>query len=165
MATKLQSHAEPVLESRAILGPGGNRDRAPEKPKCKQEILKRTVKQNKALPVVSESVVRDNVSVGSSCSSDSLSSNYSAKLFNLKAKPKPVKTVAAGGDANATTTSPGLSVAGKRCDWITPYSGKLKTLIIIEYYVVELIKWNLLVVEKMMDMRRVGTKRNFQFRT
>ncbi|XP_022981194.1 uncharacterized protein LOC111480412 [Cucurbita maxima] len=125
VATKLQSHAEPVLESRAILGPGGNRDRAPEKPKCKQEILKRTVKQNKALPVVSESVVRDNISVGSSCSSDSLSSNYSAKLLNLKAKPKPVKTVAAGGDANATTTSPGLLVAGKRCDWITPYSDPL----------------------------------------
>lgn len=127
MATKLQSHAKPVLESRAILGPGGNRDREPEKPKCKQETLKKTEKHNKALPVVSESVVRDNVSVGSSCSSDSFSSNYSAKLLNSKVKPyavKPVKVVAVGGDANATTTSPRLSIPRKRCDWITPYSGK-----------------------------------------
>lgn len=128
VATKLQSHAKPVLESRAILGPGGNRDRAPEKPKCKQETLKKVEKQNKALTVISESVIRDNASVGSSCSSDSLSSNYSAKLSNPKVKlyaVKPVKAVAAGGDSNATITSPRLSLPGKRCDWITLHSGKL----------------------------------------
>lgn len=124
VATKLQSYAKPVLESRAILGLGGNRDRAPEKPKCKQETLKKMEKQNMAIPVISESVIRDNVSVGSSCSSDSLSTNNSAKLLSSKVKPYVVKkTVAAGGDANATTTSPRLSVTGKRCDWITPYSG------------------------------------------
>lgn len=128
VATKLQSHAKPVLESRAILGPGGNRDRAPEKPKCKQETLKKVEKQNKALTVISELVIRDNASVGSSCSSDSLSSNYSAKLSNPKVKlyaVKPVKAVAAGGDSNATITSPRLSLPGKRCDWITLHSDPL----------------------------------------
>lgn len=119
VATKLQSHAKPALEPRAILGPGGNRDRAPQNPKCKPETLKKTEKQSKALPAISESVIRDNVSVGSSCSSDSLSSNYSAKLL----KPYAVKPVSAGGDSNATTTSPALSLPGKRCDWITLHSG------------------------------------------
>lgn len=128
MAAKFRSHAKPVLESREILGPGGNRDRVPEKPRCKHETtLTKTEKQNKALPAVPDSVIRDNVSVGSSCSSDSLSSNYSAKLLNPKVKPyavKPVKAVAAGSEADATTTSPRHSVPRKRCDWITPYSGK-----------------------------------------
>ncbi|KAA0051674.1 putative GMP synthase [Cucumis melo var. makuwa] len=121
VATKLQSHAKPALEPRAILGPGGNRDRAPHNPKCKPETLKKTEKQSKALPVISELVIRDNVSVGSSCSSDSLSSNYSVKLL----KPYAVKPVSAGGDSSATTTSPALSLPGKRCDWITLHSDPL----------------------------------------
>ncbi|XP_023535246.1 uncharacterized protein LOC111796735 [Cucurbita pepo subsp. pepo] len=128
VATKLHSHAKPVLESREILGPGGNRDRAPEKPKCKQETLKNSEKQNKALPAIPESVIRDNSSIGSSCSSDSLLSSYSTKLLNPKVKPcdvKPVKAVAAGGDPNVTSTTPSLSVPGKRCGWITPYSDPL----------------------------------------
>ena len=141
VATKLHSHAKPVLESREILGPGGNRDRAPEKPKCKQETLKNSEKQNKALPAIPESVIRDNSSIGSSCSSDSLLSSYSTKLLNPKVKPcdvKPVKAVAAGGDPNVTSTTPSLSVPGKRCGWITPYSGKqAQTLLIIDYCLFE----------------------------
>lgn len=133
VATKLHS---PVCEPRAILGPGGNRVRVPEDPKRKGEALKKPQqRRRKPTAVVSEvpqSVVRSNGSVDSSCSSDSSSSGSLAKpVSSKKTTPapvrrkglKPVKVVPDGVEVVAPTTR--ISGPPKRCDWITPNSGKL----------------------------------------
>lgn len=137
VATKLHS---PVCEPRAILGPGGNRVRVSEDPKRKGEPLKKpqrttktttttaAVASKKTVPEVPQSVVRNNGSVDSSCSSDSSSSGSLAKTVSSKKTVRrqglrPVKVVPAG--AEVAAPSPKISGPPKRCDWITPNSGKL----------------------------------------
>ena len=124
----------PVCEPRAILGPGGNRVRVSEDPKRKGDVLKKpqrttptTKTTRKPVPEVPQSVVRNNGSVDSSCSSDSSSSGSLAKTVSSKKTVKrkglrPVKVVPAGVEVAAT--SPKISGPPKRCDWITPNSGE-----------------------------------------
>lgn len=116
VATKLQS---PVPDSRGILGLGGNRIRVLEAPKGKSESLK------KPMAEISDTAVKDNVSVDSSCSSDSSLNGSLAKMASSKKMPsrrnglKPMKIVPDG-----VEVSPKISGPSKRCDWITASAGK-----------------------------------------
>lgn len=123
VATKLRS---PVCEPRAILGPGGNRVRVSEDLKHKNEGLKKPQRPRKPVSEMPESAVRNNVSVDSSCSSDSSSSGSLAKTVSSRRTVRrnglrPVKVVPDGVGVGAV--SPKLSGPPKRCDWITPNSG------------------------------------------
>ncbi|PON33736.1 Methyladenine glycosylase [Parasponia andersonii] len=131
VATKLQS---PVCETRSILGPGGNRARVSEDSKRKGEDLNKpqrtTMMTRKLVPEVPQSVVRNNGSVDSSCSSDSSSSGSSAKTVSSKKTVRrkgfrPVKIVPDGVEAAAP--SPRVLGPPKRCDWITPNSDPIYT--------------------------------------
>lgn len=119
VATKLQSPVKPLSEGRVVIGLGGNRLRVSEEDKRKKEGLKRSQQQSRKTPSeVPEAIVRNNLSFESSCSSDSSSSGSSVKMVNSKGRVKhnglkPVKVVP---DA--------VEVPAKRCDWITPNSGK-----------------------------------------
>ena len=122
---------KPVSETRAILGPAGNRVRVSEEPKRKSENnIKKPQRPRKPVPEIPEPVVRNNVSVDSSCSSDSsssggtstkksASSTRSVKRIGFKA----AKVVPHNVDT-APLSSPKISGPPKRCDWITPHSGK-----------------------------------------
>ncbi|KAG6626751.1 DNA-3-methyladenine glycosylase [Carya illinoinensis] len=127
VVTKLQLSAKPVSEPRAILGPTGNRVRVSEEPpKRKPESVKRPQRLRKPASEIPEPAVRNNVSVDSSCSSDSYSSGSSMKK-TVKSRTgrrtgfKPVKVVPHCVDGEALS-SPKNSGPPKRCDWITPYS-------------------------------------------
>ncbi|KAF3446281.1 hypothetical protein FNV43_RR11460 [Rhamnella rubrinervis] len=128
VATKLGS---PVCEPRSILAPSGNRVKVSEHLKRKNEGLKKPQKPTKPVShQMPESVVRNNVSVDSSCSSDSSSSGYVAKTVSMKRTVRrnglrPVKVVPDG--AEVATVSPKVSGPPKRCDWITPNSDPLYT--------------------------------------
>lgn len=123
-------------EPRAILGPAGNRVRVSEDPKRNNnnnDCLKNPRRPRKPAPVpapeIPKSVVVNNVSVDSTCSSDSSSSNSSAKKVNFTKTVKkrnglkPVKVVPDGVDNVAALSLKSLGPP-KRCDWITPNSGK-----------------------------------------
>lgn len=119
VATKLQSS---ICEPRAVLGPGGNRVRVSEGPKRKNEGLKKPPQRpRKPVSEIPESVVRKNVSVDSSCSSDTCSSGSSPKTTSpgrtLRHKSlRPRKLV-----PNDVVKPDGPP---KRCEWITANSGK-----------------------------------------
>lgn len=128
VATKLQSS---ICEPRAVLGPGGNRVRVSDAPKRKNEGLKKPPQRPiKPVSEIPEAVVRNNVSVDSTCSSDTSSSCSSAKTVS------PRRTVRHKSLRPAKLVSDDMEVvkpAGppKRCEWITPNSGKLAVLLFI----------------------------------
>lgn len=137
VATKLQSHAKPVTEprARAILKPGGNIVTVHEETtKRKKENLKKKTQVPKIQErEISDSVVgNNNVSLDSTCSSDSSSGNSLVKKVNSEngngsAKMKrnngfkPVRIVP---DASHVSPPHKTSAPSKRCDWITPNAGK-----------------------------------------
>lgn len=125
VASKLQS---PISEPRAVLGPGGNRVRVLEGPKRKDDGAKKppqqTPRPRKPVPELPEPVVRSDVSVDSTCSSDTSSSGYSAKTAS------PGKIVRRKSLRPAKVASDDAEVAKpagppKRCEWITPHAGKI----------------------------------------
>lgn len=140
VATKLQSHAKPVTEprARAILKPGGNIVTVHEETtKRKKENLKKKTQVPKIQErEISDSVVgNDNVSLDSTCSSDSSSGNSLVKKVNSEngngsAKMKrnngfkPVRIVP---DASHVSPPHKTSAPSKRCDWITPNADPLYT--------------------------------------
>lgn len=136
MATKVQALAKPVSEQRAILGPTGNRVRASEDPKRKTEVAKKPQRPIKPASRIPEPVIRNNGSVDSSCSSDSSSSTASpAKKIEssrrtVTVKRKNVKNMKIVPDASSEIPEASriISEPIKRCDWITPNSGKLSLL-------------------------------------
>ncbi|KAL6295745.1 hypothetical protein ACE6H2_003887 [Prunus campanulata] len=124
VATKLQSS---ICEPRAVLGPGGNRVRVSEAPKRKNEGFKKPPQSpRKPVSEIPEAVVRNNVSVDSTCSSDTSSSCSSAKTVS------PTRTVRHKSLRPAKLVSDDMEVvkpAGppKRCEWITPNSDPVYT--------------------------------------
>lgn len=125
--TKLPSCAKSASEPRAVLGPGGNRVRVSEEAKRDAEGLKSSRRSRKQVTKIPESVVTRNVSVDSTCSSDSSSSNSSAKKVDSRRTARrtgfrPVKIVPDGVDVAALSLK--ASIPPKRCEWITPNSGK-----------------------------------------
>lgn len=124
VATKLQSS---ICEPRAVLGPGGNRVRVSEAPKRKNEGLKKPPQRpTKPVSEIPEAIVRNNVSVDSTCSSDTSSSCSSAKTVS------PRRTVRHKSLRPAKLVSDDMEVvkpAGppKRCEWITPNSDPVYT--------------------------------------
>ncbi|GKV29865.1 hypothetical protein SLEP1_g38748 [Rubroshorea leprosula] len=133
VATKLPSSAKPATEPRAILGPAGNRVRVSEEPKKKIDAPKKPHRPKFPVSEVPQSVVRNNISVDSSCSSDSSSSASSLKLQSSRKTVKrnvvkPVKAkVAPDCDDVAAEIPQKKSGPLKRCDWITPNSDPLYT--------------------------------------
>ncbi|XP_021832406.1 uncharacterized protein LOC110772286 [Prunus avium] len=124
VATKLQSS---ICEPRAVLGPGGNRVRVSEAPKRKNEGLKKPSQSpRKPVSEIPEAAVRKNVSVDSTCSSDTSSSCSSAKTVS------PRRTVRHKSLRPGKLVSDNMEVvkpAGppKRCEWITPNSDPVYT--------------------------------------
>lgn len=128
VAAKLRS---PACEPRSILAPAGNRVKVSEHLKRKNEGLKKPQKPRKPVSEMPESVVRNNVSVDSSCSSGSSSTGYVAKTGSMRRTVRrnglrPVKVVPDG--VEVATMSPKVTGPPKRCDWITPNSGKFTSL-------------------------------------
>ena len=137
VATKPQPRAKPASEPRAVLKPAGNR--VAEDPKGgKKENLKKKPQgrpRKEAAPEIPDSVVRSNVSLDGTCSSDSSccssKSNASAKKVNkssssVKRKGRVRVRVRFAPDAlDVATLSPTPKASGppKRCDWITPNTG------------------------------------------
>ncbi|XP_038715948.1 probable GMP synthase [glutamine-hydrolyzing] isoform X2 [Tripterygium wilfordii] len=130
---KLRSRSNPVMEPRAILGPGGNRVvRVNEELKRKTEGLQTKLQQGtrKTIQKMPQSAVRKNVSVDSTCSSDSSSTGSSEKMVvssRRTAKRNGLRSVKVVPDEIAVVgeiskVSPGPV---KRCDWITPNSDPL----------------------------------------
>lgn len=116
VATKLR----PAPQPRAILKPAGNRVTVSEEPKPKKE---NNVKTPQRPPQIPNTVLQSNVSLNSMCSSDSCSSTTKnatvAGRRNVKRNGfKPVRVVPDAVDV--ATVLPPL----KRCEWITPNSGK-----------------------------------------
>lgn len=141
VATRPRSSTKPLTEPRAILGPAGNRVRVSDESKRRTEALKKPQRPKVPVSQSPKSVVQSNVSVDSCCSSDSSSSNSSFKTASSRktvkqngvkqAKPK----VASTADEVVTEISPAMSGPLKRCDWITPFSGKLvKQKTILNYW-------------------------------
>ncbi|KAJ1384930.1 Methyladenine glycosylase [Sesbania bispinosa] len=135
VVTKLQSYAKPVSEPRAILKPAGNRVAVSEEPKRKKENPQRARKE---VQEICDSIVRSNVSVDSTCSTDSSnsSSNSSAKKVNsvtvnasrrtVKRNGfKPARVVPDAVDVATLSPPPKGSAPPKRCDWITQNSDPL----------------------------------------
>lgn len=132
VATKIQSPSKQATAPRAILGPAGNRVRASEEPKRKIEAPKKLKRPKPPVSEVHQSVLRKNVSIDSSCSSDSSSSGSSVKLESSRRTvikrnvAKPVKAkVAPTSEEISADFSPKLTGPLKRCDWITPNSDPL----------------------------------------
>ncbi|THG16064.1 hypothetical protein TEA_005599 [Camellia sinensis var. sinensis] len=127
VATELRSPAKSHSETRAILGPTGNRVRVSEEAKRKKEGLKRPQKPSRLVSEATRSIVLNNSSLDSTSSLESSSGGSSVKMVSSKRRVKPngsnsVKVVPDGVDL----VSLSLLVSGpvKRCDWITPNSGK-----------------------------------------
>lgn len=127
VVTKLQSSSKPNAKPRAVLGPAGNRVRVSEDPNRNTETPKnqqqRPRKQASEIP---ETIVRNDVSVDSTCSSDSSASNSSARKVSSRRTVKrsgfkQVKIVPDGVDGAALSMKP--TGPPKRCEWITPNSG------------------------------------------
>ncbi|KAL1309486.1 hypothetical protein HN51_052169 [Arachis hypogaea] len=132
MATKpTQSRANPKPASsevaRAVLKPGGNRVVAVAEHPTKVKITKKKPPPSPpkdeevvAPPKIEESVVRGNVSVDSTCSSDSSLSGSSNKN-NSNKNNSVVKRKRRVNNATFISQSPKPSSGPpKRCDWITP---------------------------------------------
>lgn len=121
---ELRSPAKINGDTRKILGPGGNRVRDLEEQKRKKEGVKKPGRPKKS--TVSQTVVRvrGNGSVDSSSSESStikaMNSKRGVERTDVK---KPAKIVPEGVEA-AELLSPLVPVPLKRCDWITPNSGK-----------------------------------------
>ncbi|CAK9178553.1 unnamed protein product [Ilex paraguariensis] len=128
VATQLRSPIQPSSETRAILGPAGNRDRVSEEQKRKKEGFK---KPKKLVSETPQAVVQKSVSVDSLCtSSDSSCSGSSAKNVRSKRRVKntdlkPAKIVPDG--VESVKISPIVPIEIKRCDWITANSDPLYT--------------------------------------
>ena len=118
VATELRSPAKPDRGARAILGPAGNRVRVLEEAKRKKEGVK---KPNCLVSQTPSVVVRSNSSVDSTGSSESVKM-ASSKRRTKPNKSKSVKVVPE--KMNVVALSPELAGPVKRCDWITPNSGK-----------------------------------------
>ncbi|XP_004501037.1 uncharacterized protein [Cicer arietinum] len=132
VATKL--NASRATEPRAILKPGGNRVTVYEEHKRKKENTKKTHDPRKQVPNISDSVVQSNVSLDSTCSSDSFSSDSSVKKVNTvnanesaKMKRNGFKPVRVVPDGVHVSPPHKASEPSKRCDWITPNSDPLYT--------------------------------------
>ncbi|CAL5418224.1 unnamed protein product [Camellia sinensis] len=130
VATELRSPAKSHSETRAILGPTGNRVRVSEEAKRKKEVLKRPQKPSRLVSEATRSIVLNNSSLDSTSSLESSSGGSSVKMVSSKTRVKPngsysVKVVPDGVDL----VSLSLLVSGpvKRCDWITPNSDPLYT--------------------------------------
>ncbi|CAL5415592.1 unnamed protein product [Camellia sinensis] len=130
VATELRSPAKSHSETRAILGPTGNRVRVSEEAKRKKEGLKRPQKPSRLVSEATRSIVLNNSSLDSTSSLESSSGGSSVKMVSSKRRVKPngsnsVKVVPDGVDL----VSLSLLVSGpvKRCDWITPNSDPLYT--------------------------------------
>jgi DNA-3-methyladenine glycosylase I len=127
-ATKLQSPTKQVHEPpRAILGPTGNRARVLEEARRKIEVLRKSQqKPKKPVEKMSQAAVKNNLSVDSTCSSDSSSSSSgvsSSSGKNVKHYGiKKVEDVRNGREIKDVSSKKERPV--KRCDWITPNSGK-----------------------------------------
>jgi len=118
-------------EPRPILKPAGNRVTFDNVPKHKNHNHVKTPPRPRNLPPqIPNAVTESNVSLDSTCSPDSCSSNSSPKTVNPATATasrrsvnrngfKPVRVVPDAVDV-ATTVSP----PPKRCEWITPHSGK-----------------------------------------
>ncbi|XAR64109.1 DNA-3-methyladenine glycosylase I [Bertholletia excelsa] len=126
VVTELPSPARRDSGARAILGPAGNKVRVSEVAKRKKEAVKKPQKPNRLVSETPESVIRNNSSMDSNCSSDSSSCGSSVKMASAKRRMnsnvlKSVKVAPEGVE--------GVVVSGsaKRCDWITPNSDLLYT--------------------------------------
>ncbi|KAI5564052.1 hypothetical protein POPTR_014G041700v4 [Populus trichocarpa] len=124
-ATKLRSAEKQMQEPpRAILGPAGNRVRVSEEAKRKIEVLKKSLqKPKKPVEKMSQAAVKNNLSVDSTCSSDSYSSSSSSGRNVKRNGIKQVKDVPNGGEIKDASSKKDGPV--KRCDWITPNSDPL----------------------------------------
>ncbi|KAG6786571.1 hypothetical protein POTOM_008177 [Populus tomentosa] len=128
-ATKLQSATKQVHEPpRAILGPTGNRARVLEEARRKIEVLRKSQqKPKKPVEKMSQAAVKNNFSVDSTCSSDSSSSSSSGVSSSSGKNVKHYGIKKVKDDRNGREI---LDVSSKkerpvkRCDWITPNSGK-----------------------------------------
>ncbi|KAL9385811.1 hypothetical protein Peur_022821 [Populus x canadensis] len=124
-ATKLRSAEKQMQEPpRAILGPAGNRVRVSEEAKRKIEVLKKSQqKPKKPVEKMSQAAVKNNLSVDSTCSSDSYSSSSSSGRNVKRNGIKQVRDVPNGGEIKDVSSKKDGPV--KRCDWITPNSDPL----------------------------------------
>ncbi|TKY75134.1 DNA-3-methyladenine glycosylase 1 [Spatholobus suberectus] len=113
----------PASEPRAILKPAGNRVTVSEEPKHKKDNVKTPL-------------VQSNVSLDSTCSSDSCSSNSSTKKVKSATASrrsakrngfKPVRVVPDAVDVATVSPPPKTAAPPKRCEWITPNSDPLYT--------------------------------------
>jgi DNA-3-methyladenine glycosylase I len=147
-ATKLRSAEKQMQEPpRAILGPAGNRVRVSEEAKRKIEVLKKSLqKPKKPVEKMSQAAVKNNLSVDSTCSSDSYSSSSSSGRNVKRNGIKQVKDVPNGGEIKDASSKKDGPV--KRCDWITPNSGKklvnfkVICIFIVIVHLLLLIKWS-----------------------
>ncbi|XP_011017297.1 PREDICTED: uncharacterized protein LOC105120690 isoform X3 [Populus euphratica] len=124
-ATKLQSATKQVHEPpRAILGPTGNRARVFEARRKIEVLSKSQQKPKKPVEKMSQAAVKNNLSVDSTCFSDSSSSSSgvsSSSGKNVKHYGiKKVEDVRNGREINDVSSKKERPV--KRCDWITPNS-------------------------------------------
>ncbi|XP_011017296.1 PREDICTED: uncharacterized protein LOC105120690 isoform X2 [Populus euphratica] len=127
-ATKLQSATKQVHEPpRAILGPTGNRARVFEARRKIEVLSKSQQKPKKPVEKMSQAAVKNNLSVDSTCFSDSSSSSSgvsSSSGKNVKHYGiKKVEDVRNGREINDVSSKKERPV--KRCDWITPNSDPL----------------------------------------
>ncbi|KAG6747814.1 hypothetical protein POTOM_047705 [Populus tomentosa] len=124
-ATRLRSAEKQMQEPpRAILGPAGNRVRVSEEAKRKIEVLKKSQqKPKKPVEKMSQAAVKNNLSMDSTCSSDSYSSSSSSGRNVKRNGTKQVKDVPNGGEIKDVSSKKDGPV--KRCDWITPNSDPL----------------------------------------
>ncbi|XP_028803036.1 uncharacterized protein LOC114758178 [Neltuma alba] len=127
VATKLPSSAKSVSEPRAILGPAGNRVRVSGDQKRNDDYLKNPRRTRKQMPKIPQSIVTNNVSTDSTCSSDSSSTSSAKNVTSRRTVRrnglKPVKIVPDG--TVGAALSPKASSPSNRCDWITPNSDPL----------------------------------------
>lgn len=140
-SSELDSQAKQEIETRKILGPGGNRVRVFEEEKKKKDGMMKNKKQQpgkKTNDVVATKKLVSHESLkfvavknglADICSDSSLCNGSAAKSVSIKKKSKnssvnkAAKIVPDGGEILAI--SPIVRGPVKRCDWITPNSGKL----------------------------------------
>ncbi|KAF5943261.1 hypothetical protein HYC85_020903 [Camellia sinensis] len=89
VATELRSPAKSHSETRAILGPTGNRVRVSEEAKRKKEVLKRPQKPSRLVSEATRSIVLNNSSLDSTSSLESSSGGSSVKMVSSKRRVKP----------------------------------------------------------------------------
>ncbi|PSS19782.1 GMP synthase [Actinidia chinensis var. chinensis] len=125
VATEHRSPAKPSSEARALLGAAGNRVRVSEEAKRKKESLKKNQKPSRLVSETPCLAAGNNLSVDSTCSSDSSLGGSSVKMVSSKRRMKPnglrsVKVVPDGVES-------AVPIPVKRCDWITANSDPLYT--------------------------------------